>query len=227
MTEAERTALVAQFKRVTNFKDGQIASAIEAVRLAEWQPPETPKMTQAQTETPARCEPPEGTKNGTYHVHDDGNTQRVCKWANQRWYNSSGRNSQTAGEAADQGWRYSHAVQMGPPVPDPHAALRDAVVEAAMAAYYNGWLLRHIDDVSKSCAALAVAQAAQDPPAWVPVAEVPEAWKDGRELVARFHGDNPCPCVIVEYTQSSGTWCGDNGDVVVSHLCDCIPRREP
>ena len=174
MTEAERTALVAQFKRVTNFKDGQIASAIEAVRLAEWQPPETPKMTQAQTETPARCEPPEGTKNGTYHVHDDGNTQRVCKWANQRWYNSSGRNSQTAGEAADQGWRYSHAVQMGPPVPDPHAALRDAVVEAAMSAmsaHYNGWLPRHIDEVSKSCAALAAAMAPPDP-----AKELADAW---------------------------------------------------
>ena len=73
----------------------------------------------------------------------------------------------------------------------------------------------------------AVAQAAQEPPAWVPVADVPEAWKDGRELIARFHGDNPYPCVIVEYTQSSGTWCGDNGDVVVSHLCDCIPRSGP
>ena len=73
----------------------------------------------------------------------------------------------------------------------------------------------------------AAAEAAQDPPAWVPVADVPEEWKDGRELVARFHGDNPGPCVIVEYAQSSGTWCGDNGDVLVSHLCDCIPRSGP
>ena len=73
----------------------------------------------------------------------------------------------------------------------------------------------------------AAAEAAQEPPAWVPVAEVPEAWKDGRELVARFHGDNPYSCVIVEYAQSSGTWCGDNGDVVVSHLCDRIPRSGP
>ena len=52
---------------------------------------------------------------------------------------------------------------MEPPVPDQHAALRDAVVEAAMAAYHRGWLPRHIDEVSKSCAALAAAQTPPDP----------------------------------------------------------------
>ena len=121
--------------------------------------------------TPARCEPPEGTKNGTYHVHDGGDAKRVCKWANYRWYNSSGQNSQTAGEAGHDGWRYSHAVQMEPPVPDPHAALRDAVVEAAMAAYYKGWLPRHIDEVAKKCILLCAAQTPPDP-----AKELADAW---------------------------------------------------
>ena len=162
MTEDERTALVAQFKRVTIFKDAQIASAIEAVRLAGWQPPETLKMTQAQIETLTRCEPPEGTKNGTYHVHDGGDAKRVCKWANQLWYNSSGQNSQTAGEAGRDGWRYSHAVQMEPPTPDTHAALRDAVVEAAI-KYAPDRLSARGDDLCRAVDALRAAQTPPDP----------------------------------------------------------------
>ena len=164
MTEDERTALIQQINRNVNLTDHQMRAVLGALHHLKWEQ----KM--GQTET-ARCEPPEGTKNGTYHVHDDGDTQRVCKWANQRWYNCSGENSKTAGEAADQGWRYSHAVPMEPPVPDPHAALRDAVVEAAMSAYYNGWLPRHIDEVSKSCAALAAAQTPPDP-----AKELADAW---------------------------------------------------
>ena len=134
----------------------------------------TPAQRHYNAATPARCEPPEGTKNGTYHVHDGGDAKRVCKWANQRWYNFPGQNSQTAGEAGRDGWRYSHPVQMEPPVPDPHVALRDAVVEAAMSAmsaHYNGWLPRHIDEVSKSCAALAAAMAPPDP-----AKELADAW---------------------------------------------------
>ena len=234
MTEDERTALIHQINRHAHLSSHQMEAVMGALHHLKWGPTvnknsdlmSTAPLPNYNVPIIGRCEPLEGTKEGTYHVLTNGGTKKMGKWENQRWY-IPGQNSQTAGEAGRDGWRYNHAVQIEPPVPDPHAALRDAVVEAAMAAYYNGWLLRHIDDVSKSCAALAVAQATQEPPAWVPVAEVPEAWKDGRELIARFHGANPCPCVIVEYTQSSGTWCGDNGDVVVSHLCDCIPRREP
>ena len=167
MTEAERTALIHQINIGANLSSHQMDAVMGALHHLKWGPKMNSDLTSTaplpnyNAPTPARCEPPEGTKNGTYHVHDGGDAKRVCKWANHRWYNSSGQSSQTAGEAENDGWRYSHAVQMDPPVPDQHAALRDAVVEAAMKAYYKGWLPRHIDEVSKSCAALA---AAQNPP---------------------------------------------------------------
>ena len=171
MTEAERTALIHQINRHAHLSSHQMEAVMGALHHLKWGPTvnknsdlmSTAPLPNYNAPTPARCEPPEGTKNGTYHVHDGGDAKRVCKWANHRWYNSSGQNSQTAGEAGRDGWRYSHAVQMEPPVPDPHAALRDAVVEAAMKAYYKGWLPRHIDEVSKSCAALAAAQNPPDP----------------------------------------------------------------
>ncbi len=154
MTEDERTALIHQINRHAHLSSHQMKAVMGALHHLKW----GPKM--GQTET-GRCEPPDGTKEGTYHVHVNGGAKRVCLWRNQRWYNFSGQNSQTAGEAGGDGWRYSHAMSLDPP--HPHAALRDTVVEAAMKAYYKGWLPRHIDDVSKSCAALAAAHTPPDP----------------------------------------------------------------
>ena len=169
MTEDEQTALIQQINRHTHLSSHQMEAVMGALHHLKWGPTvnknsdlmSTAPLPNYNAPTPARCEPPEGTKNGTYHVHDGGDAKRVCKWANHRWYNSSGQNSQTAGEAGRDGWRYRHAVSMDPP--HPHAALRDAVVEATMTAYRQGWLPRHIDDVSKNCAALHAAMAPPNP----------------------------------------------------------------
>ena len=154
MTEAEREALIHQINRHAHLSSHQMESVMGALHPLKWEP----KM--GQTET-ARCEPPDGTKDGTYHVHVNGGAKRVCLWRNQRWYNFPGQNSQTAGEAGRDGWRYSHAMSLDPP--HPHDAVRDAVVAAAMTAYRQGWLPRHIDEVAKKCLLLCAAQTPPDP----------------------------------------------------------------
>ena len=172
MTGAEQIALIHQINRHAHLSSHQMEAVMGALHHLKWGPKmnknsdlmSTAPLPNYNAATPARCEPPEGTKEGTYHVHVNSGAKRVCLWRNQRWY-IPGQNSQTAGEAGRDGWRYSHEMSLDPP--HPHAALRDAlrdaVVEAAMKAYYKGWLPRHIDEVSKSCAALAVAQTPPDP----------------------------------------------------------------
>ena len=80
-----------------------------------------------------------------------------------KWEPKMNKNSDLMSTAPLPNYNAPTPVRCEPPVPDPHAALKEAVVEAAMSAYYNGWLPRHIDEVAKSCAALAAAQIPPNP----------------------------------------------------------------
>ena len=168
MTEAEREALIHQINRHAHLSSHQMEAVMGALHHLKWGPTvnknsdlmSTAPLPNYNAPTPARCEPPEGTKNGTYHVHDGGDAKRVCKWANHRWYNSSGQNSQTAGEAGRDGWRYSHEMSLDPP--HPHAALRDAVVAAVMRYHTNPSDDAHLA-LTYACNALRSAQTPPDP----------------------------------------------------------------
>ncbi len=80
-----------------------------------------------------------------------------------KWGPTVNKNSDLISTAPLPNYNAATPARCEPPVPDPHAALKEAVVEAAMSAYYNGWLPRHIDEVAKSCAALAAAQIPPNP----------------------------------------------------------------
>lgn len=168
MTEEEQTELIHQINRYMNLSAHQMDALIGALHYIEWEPKmnknsdlmSTAPLPNYNAATPVRCEPPEGTKNGTYHVHVNGRTKRMCKWENQRWCIPD-QNSQTPGEAGRYGWRYSHELSLDPPHPHPHAALRDAVVEAAMSvAQRRGGTAQDIWD---ACDALTVAQTTPSP----------------------------------------------------------------
>ena len=70
-------------------------------------------------------------------------------------------------------------------------------------------------------------------PAWVPVAEVPEAWKDGRWVLAlhdEFNSTWSVQWVTDKPVNRSGRYdwrdeSGWNGEI--THICDCIPRSGP
>jgi hypothetical protein len=73
----------------------------------------------------------------------------------------------------------------------------------------------------------AAAEAAQERPAWVPVADVPEAWKDGRPLLGRVTQFPGAHHYKIEWWEADyDGWAGDRGDPLSTHLCDCIPRTE-
>ena len=179
MTGAEQIALIHQINRHAHLSSHQMEAVMGALHHLKWGPTvnknselmNTAPLPNYNAPTPARCEPPEGTESGTFHILGNGDHRIIFVWSNNRWFGTADDKPSHPTQMARLGWRYSHAVQMEPPVPDPHAALKEAVVEAAMAAYYNGWLPRYIDEVAKSCAALA---AAQNPPD--PVDQLKAAW---------------------------------------------------
>jgi hypothetical protein len=132
------------------------------------------------TETAARCEPPGGTADRTYHVLKLGKKTWVLTWwaAQRIWHTGAGVTLDPDG-LSKSGWRYSHPVDMNPPAPDPHAALKKAVIEAASearAAWFKAeatfgaeehahrqvyWKAR--DAIFAAADALAAAQAPPDP----------------------------------------------------------------
>ena len=75
----------------------------------------------------------------------------------------------------------------------------------------------------------AAAEAAQEPPAWVPVADVPEAWKDGRWVLAlNDEFGSPWPVQWERDQHGRYDWRDDGGwNGEITHLCDCIPRSGP
>ena len=78
----------------------------------------------------------------------------------------------------------------------------------------------------------AVAQATQEPPAWVPVAEVPEAWKDGWWFLATDKDgdlmDNPWLVRWQFEENGMSAWVDKHGNYhAFTHICDCIPRSGP
>jgi hypothetical protein len=95
------------------------------------------------------------------------------------------------------------------PVPLPSAA--GSVYNAILDALGDGRMERYIE-LS---------------PAWVPIAEAPEEWRDGRLLVYYAPAAEGLPAMkgSVAYHPDAG-WTVDEFREV-SHLCDCIPRGTP
>ena len=145
MTEAERTALIHQINRHAHLSSHQMEAVMGALHYLKWEPPETGMNKNSElissaplpnynAPTPARCEPPEGTESGTFHILGSRYNRAVFLWSDNRWFGTADDNPNHPTNMARLGYRYSHPVQMEPPVLDPHAALRDAVVEAAIEA---------------------------------------------------------------------------------------------
>jgi hypothetical protein len=124
---------------------------------------------------PARCEPPEGADDGTWHVFEptcmDGRGNTISRYIEGFWTTAEGHRLNS------RWWSYSHPVPMDRPVVDPHAALIGAIVEAALEFYQPraGSTAAAYDALKFAIENL---RAAMTPPG--PAKELREAWEEAR-----------------------------------------------
>jgi hypothetical protein len=185
MTEDERTRLVQQINMGANLHSHQMDAVMGALTHLGWRPSKQ-ESEMTQTDTPARCEPPEGTHGCTAHILTDGTRLWVAVWTDASRWMLAGENGSWSPEdvARNKGYRYSHAVPMDPPVVDPHAALRDEVVEAAGKARVQ-WTKAQISALESAVysqargalfAAVDRLAAAMSPPDLDPADRLAKAW---------------------------------------------------
>jgi hypothetical protein len=126
--------------------------------------------------TPARCEPPEGTAKGTWHVLQRTETSPLFAafWTEPGVWQLLGFAGRWSPAEAAGNWVYRHPLNLSPPVADPHAALKEAVVEAASRYAYDRTSMNG-DAIIRAVETL---RAAMSPPD--PAKELAEAWEEAR-----------------------------------------------
>jgi len=202
MTEDERTRLIQQINMGANLSNHQMGAVMGALTHLGWQPPkQESEMNKnsdlmstaplpnysAQIDTPARCEPPEGIRDDTYCVlhGSSGGAQVAARWTSKKWQFVGDNNPYSPEDTAFLGWRYSHAVPIDPPVVDPHAELRDEVVEAAM-CLRDRWDSERValgrPEVGRVAASVDRLRAAMSPPD--PASELEDAWDNAERSMS-------------------------------------------